>query len=139
VGIQAALIGGALLAVFLAYQGITNHLDTDDERVAALSTATARVRSGEEQRVAMVAEHNAAILELKTSFLQAQHDREMSERNHAETQDKLADAIVEANRIEQKYESGRLAKLAAAKGGLLTRLARSGAAKRNKEWQELSQ
>ena len=102
-----------------------------------MATAQAATKDAQQQLVDKVAEHNQAMSRLQESFYAEREQRALAERNYAESNDKIADLMADAQDEKAKYESGRLARLAAAKGGLISRLAKSGAKRRNTEWEAL--
>ena len=110
-----------------------------DDLNQALGQASTRVKAAEQELVSAIQENNQAMDKLKTSIYEEREQCKLTERNYAELQDDLADSLNKAEEEKQKYEAGRLARVAAAKGGLLTRLAKTGAEKRNGEWEALAQ
>ena len=108
------------------------------DQAGQLVAAEAAARDAQAELVAKVDEHNAAMSRLQESFYAEREQRKLSERNYSEANDKIADLMAESQDEKAKYESGRLARLAAAKGGLITRLAKTGATKRNQEWEAMA-
>lgn len=108
------------------------------EYAVQVEAATVRIRDAETRLVEQVKSSNAALAKLKEEFYAEREQRKLTERNYAEANDRITDLMADSQEEKAKYESGRLARLAAAKGGLLTRLAATGAKKRNTEWTSLN-
>ena len=129
----------AILAVvayfYFSYTGLQR---ANKEQAAALAVSAERVQSAEQKLVDTITEHNAAITKLQGEFYAEREQRKLSERNYSEANDKIADLMADSQEEKAKYESGRLARLAAARGGLITRLAKTGAKKRNQDWQAMT-
>ncbi len=98
-----------------------------------------RINRADERLISTIKEHNDKFGKLQASFYTERETRKLMEQNYTYANDKIADLMNDAEEEKQKYEDGRLARLATAKGGLLTRLARKGAKKRNEAWEALAQ
>ena len=136
--IKLGALAVVLAVVAYFYFSYTGLQRANKEQAAALAVSAERIQSAEQKLVDTIAEHNAAITRLQGEFYAEREQRKLSERNYSEANDKIADLMTEAQDEKAKYESGRLARLAAAKGGLITRLAKTGAKARNNEWQDMT-
>src|SRR3990167_1011117 len=135
--IKLGVLAVALAAVAYFVWDYRSMQDEIIEQALQVATAQAATKDAQQQLVDKVAEHNQAMSRLQESFYAEREQRALAERNYAESNDKIADLMADAQDEKAKYESGRLARLAAAKGGLISRLAKSGAKRRNTEWEAL--
>ena len=136
--IKLGVLAVALGAVAYFVWDYRSLKEANKQYAVELETARTSVRDAKTRLVEQVESSNAALAKLKEEFYAEREQRKLSERNYAESNDKIADLMADAQEDKAKYESGRLARLAAAKGGLLSRLAKTGAKKRNTEWQDLA-
>jgi chromosome segregation ATPase len=134
-GVLAAVLAAGVY-FYVTYRGMQHEIAEQSLQLAAAQTA---VRDAETKLVATIEEHNAAFSKLTTEFYAERERVKLTERNYAEANDTIADLMAESQEAKAKYESGRLARLAAAKGGLITRLAATGAKRRNQDWQALAE
>ena len=135
--IKLGVLAVAMAAVAYFVWDYRSMQDEIIEQALQVATAQAATKDAQQQLVDKVAEHNQAMSRLQESFYAEREQRALAERNYAESNDKIADLMADAQDEKAKYESGRLARLAAAKGGLISRLAKSGAKRRNTEWEAL--
>ena len=135
--IKLGVLAVAMAAVAYFVWDYRSMQDEITEQALQVATAQAATKDAQQQLVDKVAEHNQAMSRLQESFYAEREQRALAERNYAESNDKIADLMADAQDEKAKYESGRLARLAAAKGGLISRLAKSGAKRRNTEWEAL--
>jgi len=136
--IKLGILAVALSAVVYFVWDYRSLKEANKEYAVEIETVSARVRDAETQLVAQVASSNAAFAKLKDEFYAERERVKLSERNYAEANDTIADLMADSQEEKAKYESGRLARLAAARGGLITRLAKTGARDRNSEWQAIA-
>ena len=136
--IKLGVLAVALAAIAYFVWDYRSMQDEITEQALQVATAQAATKDAQQQLVDKVAEHNAAFAKIQESFYAEREQRKISERNYSEANDKIADLMMDAQDEKAKYESGRLARLAAAKGGLISRLAKTGAKKRNSEWEAMT-
>ena len=136
--IKLGILAVALSAVAYFVWDYRSLKEANKEYAVEIETASARVRDAETQLVEQVKSSNAALEKLKEQLYSEREQRKLSERNYSEANDKIADLMADSQEEKAKYESGRLARLAAARGGLITRLAKTGARDRNSEWQAIA-
>ena len=136
--IKLGVLAVALAAVAYFVWDYRSMQDEIIEQALQVATAQAATKDAQQQLVDKVAEHNQAMSRLQESFYAEREQRKLSERNYAEANGKIADLMADAQDEKAKYESGRLARLAAARGGLITRTAKTGAKRRNTEWEAMT-
>jgi len=132
----AAFIVAVCMYFYYDYKGAKQ--DVIDLQVKNAS-AVERIERADEKLRTTIAGHNIKFGKLQKSFYEERETRKLMEKNFTVANEKIAGLLNDAEEEKQKYEDGRLARIATAKGGLLTRLARKGANKRNEDWEALAQ
>lgn len=106
---------------------------------AKVAQQSQQIKMEQDRTIEVIRESNESIEKLNQRIIDAEIAQTRAiERLNRYTED-FQELQREANEYKERYQKDRLARLSEKKGGLLTRLAKKAAEKRNSQWEELTQ